>query len=94
MLKVALSPVSEENAKANLMAENPGWDFDAVVGNADALWEEELSGIRIQTTDESARKVFYTALYHTMIAPSVFNDVNGDYCGSDGKVRNDKTFTN
>lgn len=94
MLKVGLSPVSEDNAKANLMAENPGWDFDAVVGNADALWEEELSGIRIQTTDESARKVFYTALYHTMVAPSVFNDVNGDYRGSDDKVRNDKTFTN
>lgn len=94
MLKVGLSPVSEENAKANLMAENPDWDFEAVVKDGKRLWNKELSKIRIETQDEQARTVFYTALYHTMIAPSVYHDVNGDYRGSDDQVRNDKSFTN
>ena len=94
MLKVGLSPVSEENARANMLAENPGWDFEAVAKDADKLWDSELVKVRIETDDEQAKKVFYTALYHTMIAPSVFNDVNGDYRGSDDKVRNDKSFTN
>ncbi len=94
MMKVGLSPVSEENAKENLMAENAGWDFDAVAEAADQEWNKELSRIRIETADETARKVFYTALYHTMIAPSTYSDINGDYRGSDDQVRNDKTFTN
>lgn len=94
MLKVGLSPVSEENAKANLMTENPGWDFEAVVSSGKSLWNKELSRIRIETRDQQAMTVFYTALYHTMIAPSVYHDVNGDYRGSDDQVRNDKSFTN
>ena len=94
MMKVGISPVSEANAKENLMAENAGWDFEAVAEAADQEWNKELSRIRIETADEAARKVFYTALYHTMIAPSTYSDVNGDYRGSDDQVRNDKTFTN
>lgn len=94
IVKVGLSPVSEANAKENLIAENAGWDFDAVAEAADKMWDDELSKIRIETEDETARKLFYTALYHTMIAPSVYSDVNGDYRGSDDQVRNDKSFTN
>ena len=94
MLKVGLSPVSEANAKENLLAENAGWDFENIVDAADKAWEEELSKIRIETADETVRKVFYTAMYHSMIAPSVYNDVNGDYRGSDDVVRNDKSFVN
>ena len=85
-LKVALSPVSMEGAKANMEAELPTWDFDATAKLADRLWNEELSKIRIETSDCQARQVFYTALYHTMIAPALFCDVDGQYRGADGKV--------
>lgn len=92
-VKVGLSAVSVDNARRNLESENPTWDFDATAAAADAAWEEQLSKIQVQTPDEDLKKVFYTALYHTMVAPSVFNDVNGDYRGSDGKVHH-AGFTN
>ena len=86
LMKVALSPVSIEGAKANMQAELPGWDFEAVAEAADKAWNEELGKIKIETEDEDARKIFYTALYHTMIAPSTFCDVNGSYRGADGHI--------
>ena len=85
LVKVALSPVSVANAKLNMSSELPGWDFQATQAAADKAWNAELSKIAIKTDDTTARKVFYTALYHTMIAPSLFNDVNGDYIGADFK---------
>ena len=94
MMKVGVSAVSEANARLNLQRENPGWDFDEVSLQANALWEEQLSKIKIDTDDEVARTIFYTSLYHTMIAPSVFNDVNGDYRGSDDKVYEQADFSN
>ena len=87
MVKVAISPVSEDNAKKNLEAELPGWDFEAVADAASKAWNEELSKVRIQTPDPDSRTVFYTALYHTMIVPSTFSDVNGEYRGADGEVK-------
>ena len=96
LVKVALSPVSMEGAQANMAAEMPAWDFDATVKAADKAWNEELSKIAIETKDEDARKVFYTALYHSMIAPSTFCDVDGSYRGADGKTYSDpgyKTYT-
>lgn len=77
MLKVALSPTSMEGAYANMTAEMPGWDFDKVAEDADRKWNEELSRILIRTDDEDTKKIFYTALYHTMIAPSTFCDADG-----------------
>ena len=96
LVKVALSPVSAEGAAANLEAELPGWDFDATAAAATAAWEAELGKVRIETQDEAAKRIFYTALYHTMVAPSEFCDVNGDYRGADGQVRTNpghKTYT-
>jgi predicted alpha-1,2-mannosidase len=87
MMKVALSPVSVEGAKANMKAELPGWDFEATKAAARTAWNKELSKIDIQCKDKDTRAVFYTALYHTMIAPSLFNDVDGQYRGSDDVVR-------
>ncbi len=78
-VKVALSPVSTENARENLAAELPGWDFETTKTLAYDAWNAELSKIRIKTGDPATMRTFYTALYHTMIAPSLFNDVNGDY---------------
>ncbi len=93
LVKVGLSAVSTKNAWENLQKENSGWNFDQVVKDADKAWEKELSKIKITTDDEEAKKVFYTAMYHSMVAPSVFNDVNGDYRGSDGEVHHGD-FTN
>ncbi|MFW5539344.1 MAG: GH92 family glycosyl hydrolase, partial [Prevotella sp.] len=86
LVKVGLSAVSEDNARLNLEKEIPGWDFNGCVAQARQQWNDELSKIQIETTDANARTIFYTAMYHTMTAPSVFNDVNGDYRGADGKI--------
>ncbi|GGK78803.1 GH92 family glycosyl hydrolase [Rufibacter glacialis] len=93
-LKVGLSPVSTQNALANIQAELPHWDFNRVVREADASWNQELQKIRVETTDSAQLRTFYTALYHTMIAPSIFNDHNGDYRGTDKKVYPKASFTN
>lgn len=92
-LKMGISPVSYENALANITTEIPAWDFNKVVAAADAKWNRELSKIQIKGTDET-KKVFYTALYHTMIAPSLYNDANGDYLGTDKKVYHKPGFNN
>lgn len=86
LVKVGISAVSVENARENLQQELPGWNFASVVSKANADWNCELSKIAIKTQDERAKRIFYTALYHTMIAPSVFSDVNGEYRGADGKT--------
>ncbi|MBB4038149.1 putative alpha-1,2-mannosidase [Dysgonomonas hofstadii] len=93
-VKVALSPVSIDNAKLNLQAELPSWDFDKTVKNASDAWNEELNKIVIETEDIHVKRTFYTALYHTMIAPSEFCDVNGDYYGADQKYHTNDGFTN
>ncbi len=93
LVKCALSPVSVENARMNMLAELPGWNFGETVENAEKAWNEQLSKIRIDTDDRDAKTIFYTALYHTMTAPSVFADVNGQYRGADGEVHRGD-FTN
>jgi len=74
MVKVALSPNSEERAVDNMAQELPGWDFEATRRAAKAAWNAELSKVRIETKDKDARTIFYTSLYHTMIAPSLYSD--------------------
>ena len=87
LLKVALSPVSIEGARANMAAEMPAWPkIEKVAEQATELWEAELKKAQIESEDESVKRIFYTALYHTMIAPSEFCDVDGSYRGADGKV--------
>ncbi|MBO4851096.1 MAG: GH92 family glycosyl hydrolase [Prevotella sp.] len=86
MVKCALSAVSVDNARENMRVELPGWDFHKAVAAADDAWNEELSKISINEYDDDLSTIFYTALYHTMTAPSVFCDVNGDYRGADGQV--------
>lgn len=85
-VKVAISPVSCENAWNNMKAELPGWDFDTTAEVADAKWEQALSKVNIQGLDPVQEEVFYTALYHTMITPELFSDTDGSYRGADGKV--------
>lgn len=92
-IKVAISPVSVENAMLNLHTELSGWDFKATVKKADQQWEKELQKVKIDASTNT-KKIFYTALYHTMVAPSLFNDVNGDYRGTDKKVYKKAAFKN
>ena len=86
MVKVGISSVSIDNARKNLQQESPNWAFNTVVANAQKAWNKELGKIDIQTDNASDKRIFYTGLYHTMTAPSVFNDVNGEYRGADGKT--------
>ena len=94
LVKVAISPVSMDGAMSNMAAELPDWDFEKVVEEGKAKWNEELSKVKIQGGSETDRTIFYTALYHTMIHPATFSDFDGKYRGSDDKVREDDSFTN
>lgn len=93
-VKVALSPTSIENAKLNMQTELPAWNFEETIKNADQEWNEELNKIQIKTTDSSVMRTFYTSLYHTMIAPSEFCDINGDYYGADNQMHQKADFVN
>ena len=84
--KVALSPVSIEKARLNMATEVPGWDFEYIARAAETSWEKELRKIIIQGTDLQ-KKIFYTALYHTMVQPNTMSDVNGEYMASDYVTR-------
>ncbi|MBQ3977259.1 MAG: GH92 family glycosyl hydrolase [Bacteroidales bacterium] len=94
MVKVAISSVSEENARLNLETEAPGWDFESAVADASNAWNEELSRVKVSGPDSESKTIFYSALYHTMIVPSTFCDVNGEYRGSDGEIHLDGGFVN
>lgn len=93
-LKVGISPVSADNALANIKVETPDWDFEKVKREASDKWEKELSKIEIETKNEADKTIFYTSLYHTMMHPSLFNDHNGDYMGSDWKVYKKAPYNN
>ncbi|AMJ57399.1 GH92 family glycosyl hydrolase [Stenotrophomonas sp. KCTC 12332] len=93
LVKVAISPVSEEGAIANLDAEAPGWDFDGMRAAAKQQWSEALGAVEAQgSADERTR--FYTALYHTLLGPTLFMDSDGRYRGPDNAVHQAKGWTN
>jgi len=94
LLKVGISSVSTANAAANMKTEIPAWNFSEVVEKAKALWEQELSRITIETKNNTQKQIFYTALYHTAIAPTRYNDVNGDFRGYNDKVYTKVPYTN
>lgn len=93
-IKVALSSVSCENAAMNLKAELNHWDFDKVVNASADRWNEQLQKIVVETTDETLKRIFYTAHYHTMITPSTYCDVNGEYRGMDDMIYSSPTKEN
>ncbi len=92
-LKMALSPVSQENALANVKAEIPGWNFEQTKTKAQAVWNQELNKIQIDAS-EADKVNFYTALYHSFINPTVYMDTNGQYKGLDQDVHKATGFTN
>lgn len=83
LVRVGISAVSFAGALRNLRAEIPNWDFEGVRTEAERAWNAELNKIQMTGGTDAQRKVFYTALYHSMIAPNLFSDVDGQYRGRD-----------
>jgi len=94
LLKVGISPVSEENALLNIDREISHWDFTKTVSQAKEKWNNELSKVAVSSGNINDLKTFYTALYHTFTTPFIFNDNNKDYRGTDMKVYQKASFTN
>ena len=93
LVKTGISAVSTAGAHKNLTTEIPGWDFDAVRNQARAAWNKELNKIQVKSNNTN-KTIFYTALYHTMMAPNLYMDVDGKYRGTDLKIHQAKGFTN
>ena len=91
VVKVALSPTSEDEAMANLNAEVAGFDFDAVHAQAKATWEKALGAVQL-TAASDMRTNLYTALYHALLAPGTAMDVDGSYRGPDNQVHHADGF--
>ena len=78
-MKVGISFVSIANAKLNMDTEIPGWDFSTVETAARKDWNNHLNRIQIEGGTREDTTIFYTALYHSLMLPSIFEDVNGQY---------------
>ena len=85
--KAGISFVDMEGARKNFEAEIASKTFDEVAGEAYAQWNRELNRIRIEGGTDEEKTIFYTALYHTMIDPRIYTDIDGRYMGADGKPR-------
>jgi predicted alpha-1,2-mannosidase len=92
--KVGISGVSAEGAKLNLDTEIKAWNFDQLRGNARSAWNKELNKIVIKGGTKEQQTVFYTALYHTFLVPNIYQDVDGQYRGTDLKIHRATTGTN
>ncbi len=86
IVKVGISAVSIEGARKNLEAEVPHWDFDRVRAEAEAAWNTKLNKVQVKGGTKEQQRAFYTALYHSYVAPYIFNDADGQYRGMDGQV--------
>jgi predicted alpha-1,2-mannosidase len=86
LVRCGISAVSVDNAVKNLRAEQADWDFAATRAKAKAAWQRELSRIRIDGATPDQQAIFYTSLYHMMCAPSLMDDVTGEYRGMDNQV--------
>ena len=85
LVKTGLSSASIDGAIKSL-GEIPGWDFNKVKAKAEDQWERELAKIRITSADKALKRTFYTAMYHSHLAPVIFSDHNREYKGADGEV--------
>ena len=84
--KVSISSVDYDGAKKNMEAELPHWNFEKVRKDCEALWNNELNKIQVKGGTDEQQIVFYTALYHCFIHPSIYNDVDGRYLGRDMQI--------
>ena len=91
-VKIGISAVDEEGAKKNLEAEIGNKTFDEVKEKAQTVWEKQLEKIVIEDDNQDHKTIFYTALYHTMITPNIYHDVDGRYRGMDMKIHKNNDF--
>ncbi len=94
MIKLALSSVSTNGALKNLQEEIPHWDFDQIKQETQNKWNKELAKVEVETSTEAQKLTFYTALYHTMLGPIIYEDVDGSYRGLDQNIHQSDGFTN
>lgn len=94
LVKIGISAVDIDGARKNLEAEDQNWDFEGVVENAKEKWNKYLSKIEVEGGTEKQKRIFYTGLYHTAIAPNVFMDVDKRYRAVDHKIHTANGFTN
>lgn len=94
VVRTAISGVSMEGAEKNLKAEASGWDFDRYRQAATANWNKELAKIEVKGGTPDDKVNFYTALYHTMLAPTIFSDIDGGYFGPDKQIHQTGGWTN
>jgi len=86
MVKVAISPVDNEGARKNMLAEAQSWDFDQYVKAAHNVWQKELSRIDIDGTDEQ-KTIFYTGFYHVLMQPNTMSDADGRYMDTNFEIK-------
>ncbi len=86
LLKVAISYTSEDNARKNLQAELPEWDFDAVMRASREEWNDWLGHIAVQGGMEAQRIKFYTDLWHALLGRHIVSDVDGSYCDNTSRA--------
>jgi hypothetical protein len=91
-VRIGISAVSIEGARKNLQKEIPNFDFEGVKQRAENIWEKELNRIQVEGNNEDQKKIFYTALYHTMLTPNLFTDVDRKYIGMDKRVHIIKSY--
>ncbi len=92
MVKVGISAVNVDGARKNLKAELNNWDFTGVVNQAEEIWNNELSKIKVEGGTEDQKIKFYTAFYHALLTPNLFDDVDGKYRGMDHKIHGGEGF--
>lgn len=94
MLKVGVSPVNADNALKNITSEIPHWNFEGIVAETESKWNRELAKVSVKSNNEASKRILYTSIYHAMMHPSLFNDHDGSYRGTDNKIYEDPGFTN
>ncbi|MDE5554530.1 MAG: glycoside hydrolase family 92 protein, partial [Muribaculaceae bacterium] len=90
----AISCTGEEGAKLNLEAEASENDFDKYRSQAHDAWQRALSAVSVESDNEADKTKFYTAMYHSMLAPTIYDDVDGSYMGPDNKVHKADRWNN
>lgn len=94
LIKFALSSVSTEGAIKNLNEEIPDWDFEEIKAQGQEKWNKELGKIKVEMMNQEDKRVFYTALYHCYLSPTIYEDVDGQYRGLDQNIHKSEGFTN
>jgi len=92
LVRIGISAVSAKGARKNLEKEIPNFDFEKIKTQAEKIWEKELNRIQVESKNEDQKKIFYTALYHTLITPNLFTDVDKKYYGMDRKIHTARDY--